>query len=1225
MEVVLVHGGSGTGKSTLVTETIQKSLSTNASLVNETSNRSHDSGSHHNHNSDHQHQEQQQQQQQEQEVFAFGEGQFDPLRETARPFAALCTALTQLCTSIQRDGILTSRDRTNLQKELLMSAVGEDRNTLMKLVPSIASLLFPDAITNNNNNNNHHHHHHNNRLRSFMGDAPKKIKKLVTPPPTPPSSPQQSSRSTEKTLRIFRSVVKALCDGQSSCPVVLFLDDLHKADQQSVELFQSLAMDTDRQGLLLIGSYRDTEVSVHLNDCLSFMKRHHKMMVQQRKRRQQQQQLLRQDDAPPLPIPTLTHVLCDNIDATDLHELLIKLLDRRHESVETQQLADEVYKKTEGNCFFVIQFLMYLLQRGFLKYDVPSYQWTWDIAQVRARTGVSDNVVEIVLDRINLLLGTAKRVLTDASLLGSTFDADFVARMIFEEEKTKTKTDVVNDNNDMDWLEPEELDQLLAMNALDKSVWKRSTSVDSVNNMPDSLDGIRIEIEQQLDLFVDLGLVQHGTGSWYHFRHDRIQQAAYDLVPPGEKRANKHLRIGRLLRQVLQEETPEDWMFFGAVDHLNLGMVGMDQDEERLGLARLNLEASTKAMENSAIFPAASYAFAGLTILELSCHNKELVRTLRKRDHLDKLEDLKLYDRSSQKHVKWDLHYQLSLELASACAEFAYGVGKFQICRAVTDEVLRSANNLEDKLRVYLTRIDLSGSRGRLHQAVEEGRRVLEMLGEKFPTTHHVQSVQSAMRNTKRALGRGGGKKALQELPEMTDGNTLNAMKVLSLVSSYASLNEDEQLVHLAQLMVLRMVQITVKHGLCPYTPVAYAGYGVILTYMEDSAAGCSFGETALQLMDESEQTILYAKVSLLVHSALKHRTTPLALTLEPLLKAYNVGMATGEVEDALLCALVYSHHYYYSGLPLEPLLNDLREYIKLMHEYRQDVATQTARPLFQLVLNLTGDSSDPLELNGSGMVEDLFNKEIAASGNTVAIRNYLWARLQVAYLFGYSEQARVRLQELTGHKETQRTRSTFGYCDQTFFEALTLIDLVRRSQHDLVKKPQQRAYKASIRKAVKRMEKWVDDGAINCKDMLLLVRAEDMSLVKNKPVEEKVRAYELAITTAGRHGKTQLRAMASERAAKFMFQTKGRYDQAEMFLANARDLYAEWGAKALVTSLEQKHRFLATTSSSANNSSGISHNRNFRGRERFHKSTVDQHRTLPVPSLGNAYGDNAR
>src|SRR5882724_3391885 len=74
------------------------------------------------------------------------------------------------------------------------------------------------------------------------------------------------------------------------------------------------------------------------------------------------------------------------------------------------------------------------------------------------------------------------------------------------------------------------------------------------------------------------GLVERQGGS-YQFIHDRVQEAAYSLVPE-RLRAEAHLRIGRLLAAHTPAEKREE-AIFEIVNQLNRGAALITSSDER--------------------------------------------------------------------------------------------------------------------------------------------------------------------------------------------------------------------------------------------------------------------------------------------------------------------------------------------------------------------------------------------------------------------------------------------------------------------------------------------------------------------------------------------------------------------------------------------------------------------------------------------------------------------
>ena len=111
----------------------------------------------------------------------------------------------------------------------------------------------------------------------------------------------------------------------------------------------------------------------------------------------------------------------------------------------------------------------------------------------------------------------------------------------------------------------------------------------------------------------------------YRFLHDRVQEAAYSLLPR-ELRAETHLRIG----QVMAANTPPDKLeeaIFEIVSQLNRGSHLLTSTAEREGVAELNLIAGRRAKHSTAYASALNHLHAGRGLLpdETWSHNHNLV------------------------------------------------------------------------------------------------------------------------------------------------------------------------------------------------------------------------------------------------------------------------------------------------------------------------------------------------------------------------------------------------------------------------------------------------------------------------------------------------------------------------------------------------------------------------------------------------------------------------
>jgi predicted ATPase len=239
-------------------------------------------------------------------------------------------------------------------------------------------------------------------------------------------------------------------------------------------------------------------------------------------------------------------------------------------------LADLIGRKTNGNPFFVNQFLKTLYQENLLNFSVPQAgsqgRWQWNIAQIEAMD-ISENVVELMLGKLKKFPLTTQQALRLAACVGNRFQLATLAIVheksageTFSDLKSAIQEGLVIPTSELE-IAPEELQtsdaQLLILN--------------------------------------------------FKFLHDRVQQAAYALIDDEQKKA-VHLKIGRLLLEKISPQE-RDTRIFEVADHLNVGRELVADRQELTELAKLNLEAGKKAKDATAYAAASQYFTAGLDCL----------------------------------------------------------------------------------------------------------------------------------------------------------------------------------------------------------------------------------------------------------------------------------------------------------------------------------------------------------------------------------------------------------------------------------------------------------------------------------------------------------------------------------------------------------------------------------------------------------------------------------
>src|SRR5262249_2319153 len=156
---------------------------------------------------------------------------------------------------------------------------------------------------------------------------------------------------------------------------------------------------------------------------------------------------------------------------------------------------------TGGNPFFTIQFISSLAEEKILTFDHDAGYWSWDLDRIHAKR-YTDNVVDLMITKLTRLPPETQTALQQMACLGNL--AEITTLSIILE---------------------------MSQEQVHAALWES----------------------------VRQGLVEQLDGS-YKFIHDRVQEAAYSLIPE-VSRAVAHLRIGRLLAARTSPEKREETVF----------------------------------------------------------------------------------------------------------------------------------------------------------------------------------------------------------------------------------------------------------------------------------------------------------------------------------------------------------------------------------------------------------------------------------------------------------------------------------------------------------------------------------------------------------------------------------------------------------------------------------------------------------------------------------------
>lgn len=229
--------------------------------------------------------------------------------------------------------------------------------------------------------------------------------------PQPEISTLPPSESQNRFNLVFLQFVQSLSSQEQ--PLVVFLDDLQWADTPTFKLLELLLSDQLTKNLLIIGAYRDNEVSS--SDPL------HQMVTNVK------QQFV-----------NVAEIALKALELNDLNVLVSESL--LCNKTETQDLSNLIYTKTAGNPFFANEFLKSLHKQNLITFKYVKKRWEWDINIINKQQ-ITDNVAEMMGNQLALLDTHTQYLCQLAACIGNKFSLNTLAT-VYQHSVNQTAKDL---------------------------------------------------------------------------------------------------------------------------------------------------------------------------------------------------------------------------------------------------------------------------------------------------------------------------------------------------------------------------------------------------------------------------------------------------------------------------------------------------------------------------------------------------------------------------------------------------------------------------------------------------------------------------------------------------------------------------------------------------------------------------------------------------------------
>jgi PAS domain S-box-containing protein len=855
-------------------------------------------------------------------------------------------------------------------------------------------------------------------------------------PPVGDLPPQDAKNRFQMVFRRFLGVF-----ARKEHPLALFLDDLQWLDSATLDLLEQLLTHSEVRHLLLVGAYRDNEVSPS----------HLLMRTLEAIRKQKAQ--VHEVVLAPLGLDHIGRLIADSLHC---------------EPDRARPLAQLVQVKTGGNPFFAIQFFTALAEEGLIVFDPVAPAWRWDIDRIRARN-YTDNVVELMATKLKRFSTTTQEALKQFACLGNVVDI-------------ATLTLVLDDTEE-------------------------------------AVGAALREAEHA-------GLVfQHENA--YKFLHDRIQQAAYSLIPE-EHRAEIHLRIGReLLASMAADGLAEH--VFEIVNQLNRGAALIAAQDEREHLAELNLLAGARAKASTAYASALTYLVAGAELLA---------------------------------DDSWERCHELTFALELNRAECEFLIGALSEAEERSTALSMRAANTVEQATVACLRVDVYTTLNQSNHAVDVCLDYLRKIGIEW-SPH--PTAEEARREYERIWSKIGSRaiEELMELPLMSDPASLATLDVLTKVVPPA-LYTDANLVSLAS---CRSVNLSLESGNSDGSCVAYVWLGTIAgPHFNNYKAGFRFGRLGYELVEQRGLKRFQARTYMCFGSHVMPWAKPIQAGRDLLRRAFEAANKIGDLTVAAYSCDALNTNLLASGDPLPEVQREAENGFEFARKAQFGIVIDIITAQLGLIRNLRGLTPKFGSFDDERFEEVRFERHLASDPVLALPECWYWIRkLQARFFaedYASAVDASLRAQQLLW-----TSPSLFETAEYHFYGALSYA----ASWDDAFPGQKQQHFEA-LATHYRQLEIWAANCPENFENRAALVGAE-IARIEGRELEAE-RMYEKAIKSARANSFVHNEAVANELAARF-YAARGFERIAHLYLQDARYCYLRWGADGKVRQLEERYPHL--------------------------------------------------
>ncbi|SME95248.1 AAA family ATPase [Desulfovibrio gilichinskyi] len=744
-------------------------------------------------------------------------------------------------------------------------------------------------------------------------------------------------------------------------------------------------------------------------------------------------------------------------------------------------LTKIIHDRTQGNPFFMHAFLKYIYDCGTLRYDSVENIWRWNVDQADMEKFPED-VVEVFTNRFRQYDHKKQKLLFQAASLGNEF----------------------------------ELSQLCMVSGYD---------------LETCLNLLSSEIRKQflIALTGESKTIDNGQMPTYlRFVHDRVQQAAYNLIPE-ESQPAEQLAIGRVLLKNLDlDQANLSDHLFEITRHMNAGKHLLNDPEERIHLLELNVRTARKAKLATAFKAALDFHREAGALLE---------------------------DAATAENA-WEIHHDLTMALYLEWAETEFLEGD-------KDKSERHAQTALDKARTPLEKAEAQRVlivqytlQARYPEAIAAGRGGLEALGISLPEADYKVMRNIGIKQV-RANIKGKQVGSFFDMPIMSNPEMSKATQLLITLGPPCYRSHQQ----LWSVLVTTVVNIILQYGNMPEVGYSHTALAGLLIWAEnDFALAREFTDLSVNLMTQkfeapADRSVFY----LMIGSSARHWFFHMNRSSQDYADAYEVGSRFGNLQYA---AYAFGHDMYcrfFQGTPLQELRKETENSLNFSRTRYNQWAIDLLEGGCHIIDELTGEDA---EHKSDPNWEEKYFQAVDEHHNIQVACIYKVIRSFELYIMGKFEQA-IRFSD-----QANAIIYTVGLQGLLPWpEHLLIRFMIHASMYEKQDDDTRALWDEEMNSTLERFKVWAKHCPSNYEFKYYLAQAELARLHERN--EESIVFYERAISATQEGSFLQWQGVASERIAR-LWESHGLDLHAVIYWQQAYNCYDIWGSYIKTASIEQ-------------------------------------------------------